>query len=110
MPLQQQTETCLIAVPDPNSPYSDNADLFSPPAGTFTYPTNPVYAGNAADVVEFRVKPLRDETAFRVTLNALKDPALTGFTIAIGGRESMSRPFGGSTYLIEIVQPPRRAR
>jgi hypothetical protein len=32
------------------------------------------------------------------------------FTVAIGGRESMSQPFGGSTYLIEIVQPSRRAR
>src|SRR5213595_3362727 len=41
-----------IGTPDPNSPWSDSADLFSPPAGTFTYPTDadpahPVYANNA---------------------------------------------------------------
>jgi hypothetical protein len=32
------------------------------------------------------------------------------FTVAIGGRESRSRPFGGSTYLVEIVQPREPAR
>ena len=30
------------------------------PNGTLTYPTGPGYANNAADLVEFRVKPLRD--------------------------------------------------
>ena len=33
------------------------------------------YAGNAADFVEIRVKPLAGATAFRVTLNSLTDPA-----------------------------------
>src|SRR4051794_33453333 len=42
-----------IGTPDSNSPWGDNADLFSPPAGTFTYPTDPAYAGNAADLLEF---------------------------------------------------------
>ena len=70
--------------PDPNNPLGPNADLYSPAAGSFTYPTDPAYGGNAADLVEFRVKPLDDATAFRVTLNTLKDPARTGFTIAIG--------------------------
>ena len=70
--------------PDPNNPLGPNADLYSPPAGSATYPTDPVYGGTAADLVELRVKPLADATAFRVTLNALKDPAKTAFTIAIG--------------------------
>src|SRR3954453_7531848 len=74
--------------PDTNNPLGPNADLYSPPAGSLTYPTNPVYGDNAADLVEFRVKPLDDSTAFRVTLNTLKDPAKTAFTIAIGSSDS----------------------
>jgi hypothetical protein len=69
---------------DPNAPVGANAFLFSPTAGTFTYPTDPVYANNAADLVELRVKPLADATAFRVTLNSLKDAGKVGFTIALG--------------------------
>src|SRR5205085_1092173 len=49
-----------------------------------TYPTDPIYGGNAADLVEFRVKPLADSTALRVTLNTLKDADRTAFTVAIG--------------------------
>src|SRR4051794_32881445 len=59
-------------------------DSFSGPNGTYTYPTNPAYAGNAADLVELRVKPLASATAFRITLNTLKDPSLVATTIAIG--------------------------
>jgi hypothetical protein len=70
--------------PDDNSPFGPNAFLFSPVAGTFTYPTAPVYANNAADLVELRVRPLADATAFRVTLNTLKDAGRTAFTIALG--------------------------
>jgi pimeloyl-ACP methyl ester carboxylesterase len=69
---------------DPNNPLGPNADLYSPPAGSATYPTDAAYGGNAADLVEFRVKPLDHATAFRVTLNTLKDPTKTAFTIAIG--------------------------
>src|SRR2546426_1024912 len=71
-------------VPDSNPPVGPNAFLFAPVAGTFTYPTNPVYADNAADLVETRVRALPDATAFRVTLNTLKDPSRTAFTIALG--------------------------
>lgn len=73
--------------PDPNAPVGSRAHLFSPTAGTFTYPTTPAYANDAADLVEFRVKPLASETAFRVTLNTLIDPDLVGFTIALGGTD-----------------------
>ena len=66
---------------DPES----QGDGFSRPAGTYTYPTAAAYANNAADLVEFRVKPLDDSTAFRVTLNTLLDPSLVAFSVAIGG-------------------------
>jgi dienelactone hydrolase len=82
-------------VKDPNDPYGADADLYSPPAGSFTYPTAKVYANNAADLVELRVKPLAKTTAFRVTLNTLKDPARSAFTIALGDSSSaVSWPAG----------------
>jgi len=72
-----------VGTPDPTDPFGAG-DLFSPKHGTVTYPTDPVYANNAADLVELRVKPLPTETAFRVTLNTLKDPSKVAFTIALG--------------------------
>jgi hypothetical protein len=69
---------------DPNDPHGPNSNLFSPTDGSVTYPTDAVFAQNAADLVELRVRPLADATAFRVTLNSLKDPARTAFTIALG--------------------------
>lgn len=77
-------------VPDQNAPVGANAFLFSPSAGTYTYPTDSVYAGNAADLVEFRVKPLADATEFRVTLNTLQDPSRIAFTVALGGVPGMN--------------------
>src|SRR4051794_16146634 len=80
---------------DSNSPFGANAFLFSPTAGAYTYPTDPVYANNAADLVELRVRALPDATAFRVTLNTLKDPERVGFTIARGTSASaVSGPHG----------------
>ncbi len=70
---------------DPGDPRM-GGNLFSKQNGTYTYPTDAAYAGNAADLVEFRVKPLRTATAFRVTLNTYKNRLLTAFTIAIGGK------------------------
>src|SRR5437764_13706830 len=58
-------------IADPNTPYGAGTNLFSPTGGTFTYPIDKAYANNGADLVEFRVKPLADATAFRVTLNTL---------------------------------------
>jgi pimeloyl-ACP methyl ester carboxylesterase len=78
-------------LPDPADPRQNNQ--FSEPNGTYTYPSNPVYANNAANLVEFRVKPLPDETAFRITLNTLKDPALVAFTIALGGTSGIDVPW-----------------
>ena len=84
-----------MGVKDSNDPYGASADLYSPPQGTFTYPTAKVYANNAADLVEFRTKPLAKGTAFRVTLNTLIDPAKSAFTIALGSSSSsVAWPFG----------------
>src|SRR2546430_542900 len=83
--------------PDPSDP-KGGGNLFSKPNGTYTYPTDARYANNAADFVEFRVKPLRRSTVFRVTLNTLKSKSLVAFTVAIGGRQGKPRafPFGAN--------------
>ena len=85
-------------VRDPNDPRTAG-DLFSAPNGTYTYPTGPGYNGDAADLVEFRVRPLADATAFRVTLNTLVDSNLAAFTIAIGTPASpvVSFPHGAQS-------------
>ena len=44
---------------DPGDPRV-SGDTFSAPNGTYTYPTAPAYADNAADLVELRVKPLAE--------------------------------------------------
>jgi len=76
---------------DPNDKHPQ-ADLFSLRTGTYTYPGDPRYQGNAADLVELRVKPLDGATAFRITLTELSDPALVAATIGIGTPSSASKP------------------
>ena len=76
---------------DPADPKAQGS-VFSRTNGTYTYPTDPAYAHNAADLVELRVRPVRRATAFRVTLNTMKDPKLGAFTIALGGRASEPHP------------------
>ncbi|MEA2422845.1 MAG: hypothetical protein QOF55_1944, partial [Thermoleophilaceae bacterium] len=72
-----------------------SSDLFAMPNGTYTYPADPAYAMNAADLVEFRVKPLADSTAFRATLNTMIDARVYGLTIAIGGTPGVELPVPG---------------
>ncbi len=79
-------------VSDPTDPRS-SGETFSKPNGTYSYPTGPGYANDAADLVEFRAKPTARATAFRVTLNTLQNPALIAFSIAIGGRPGHPHPF-----------------
>src|SRR3954454_3427412 len=70
---------------DPNDPFNQVENMFAPKHGTLSYPTDTAtFANNAADLVELRVKPLPTATAFRVTLNTLKAPDRTAFTIALG--------------------------
>src|SRR4051812_48933752 len=68
---------------DPGDPRSGD-DTFSEPNGTYRYPTDPAFAQNAADLVEFRVKRSTDSTLFRLTLNTLNDAQRVGAVIAIG--------------------------
>jgi hypothetical protein len=80
---------------DRNDPYGAGSHLYSSAGGTFTYPTDKIYANNAADLVELRIKPLSGATAFRVTLNTLLDASRTGFTIALGdGGTAAAWPYG----------------
>ena len=81
---------------DPGDPRTAG-DSFSAPNGTYTYPTAPAYANNAADLVELRVKPLANATAFRITLNTMKNPSLVATTIAIGDLAAAPRfPHGAN--------------
>jgi dienelactone hydrolase len=96
-------------VPDPTDPRAisiggEEGDLFSKPNGTYTYPTGPGYNNNAADLVEFRVKPLKTATAFRVTLNTLENPALIAFSIAIGGTPGHTYPFPDGANVVAPAQ------
>jgi hypothetical protein len=84
-----------LGVPDPGTPWDTGSFTFSPVGGTFTYPSDPVYANNAADLVELRIKPLATATAFRVTFNSLLDASKTAFTIALGSSDApRAWPFG----------------
>jgi dienelactone hydrolase len=67
---------------DPNDP--KGGATFARFNGTYDYPTDPAYAENAADLVELRVKPVRKQTAFRLTYNSMSDPELVATSIAIG--------------------------
>ena len=81
---------------DPGDPRT-GADTFSTPSGTYTYPSAPQYADNAADLVELRVKPVAGATAFRLTLNTLLDPDAVAATIAIGSSAvPMTFPHGAN--------------
>jgi hypothetical protein len=86
-------------VADPNNPQasgqpdSTGGDSFSTPDGTYTYPSGPGYDGNAANLLELRVKPLAEATAFRITLNTLENPSLVATAIAIGGTPGVTHPF-----------------
>ncbi len=68
---------------DPADPRTGD-DTFSQPNGTYTYPADPAFAGNAADLVELRVRRVAGATAFRLTLNTMLDPERVVATIAIG--------------------------
>src|SRR3954451_8310646 len=85
---------------DPNDPFNQVENMFSPKRGTLSYPTDTAtYANNAADLVEFRVKPTRTATAFRVTLNTMKAPDTAAFTIALGDSdEKYAWPHGANVH------------
>src|SRR5581483_12219938 len=76
-------------------------DAFSLRTGTYSYPSDPRYLGNAADLVELRVKPLDTATAFRITLTELSDPSLVATTIGIGtpGSAAKQAPDGANVAM-----------
>ena len=80
---------------DPNDPKT-RGNLFSKPYGTYTYPSNRAYADNAADFVEVRLRRVPGATAFRVTLNTLKDPTLIAFSFALGNGVLAPFPYGAN--------------
>jgi len=61
----------------------DSAADFSPTSGNVAYPIADRFGGNAADLVELRVKPTRGAVLYRVTLNTVKvdDAAIVGIGI-----------------------------
>jgi predicted esterase len=80
-------------VADPAAASDAASQAFSLPNGNYTYPTAAAYAGNAADFVELRAKPLASSTAFRITMQSMKDPSLIGISIALGSPASAAHAF-----------------
>ncbi|WP_038532204.1 hypothetical protein [Amycolatopsis methanolica] len=77
---------------------------YSWPANTmlrnYTYPDDPAYRANAADLIELRVKPLADSTAFRITYNTMTGPELVATTLALGGSTApRAVPHGANTVM-----------
>lgn len=58
--------------------------VFSRYAGTYNYPDDPVYANNAADLLEFRVTRGAGATLFRLSLNTLLDANRVAATLTLG--------------------------
>ncbi|MGI8750441.1 MAG: hypothetical protein ACR2J6_07820, partial [Thermoleophilaceae bacterium] len=52
-------------------------DIAASTAGDVLYPSAARFAGNAADLVELRIKPTADAIVYRVTLNSVTDDATT---------------------------------
>ncbi|MGI8438681.1 MAG: hypothetical protein ACR2NV_00505 [Thermoleophilaceae bacterium] len=81
-------------------PKTKNNYGFSPTAGDYLYPTDKKYGRNAADIVEFRVKPTPQAIVYRVTLNTVKadDATVVGIGIdtnpASGGDADVLWPDG----------------
>jgi len=81
------------SIPNPAPPIPDLSA-----SGDYTYPTDPKFAGNAADLVELRIKPTNEATAFRVTYNSMVDPEVTAITIGIGDSGTpLLMPHGANT-------------
>jgi hypothetical protein len=67
MPVDAVNQTAA----DPTTAAGLSADALAYQVGSITYPTAPMYAGNAADLVEFRMVPGATSTAYRFTLDTL---------------------------------------
>ncbi|GAA5102029.1 hypothetical protein [Haloechinothrix salitolerans] len=66
----------------------------------YTYPDDPAYRANAADLVELRAKPHGNTTAFRITYNTMTNSDLVATTIALGASaQPRQAPHGANTVL-----------
>jgi hypothetical protein len=79
MPVDPANQTAT----DPTTVNGLSANALAYQVGSITYPTDPVYAGNAADLVEFRMVPGADSTAYRFTLDTLRRADTTILTLAL---------------------------
>ncbi|GAC1441753.1 MAG: hypothetical protein NVSMB55_10380 [Mycobacteriales bacterium] len=79
MPVDPVNQTAT----DPTTVNGLSANALVYQVGSITYPTDPVYAGNAADLVEFRMVPGADSTAYRFTLDTLRRADTTIVTLAL---------------------------
>jgi hypothetical protein len=69
-------------------------------AARYTYPTDPAYARNAADLVELRIRPLHTATAIRLTYNTLIRSQLTATTVALGSSpKALPVPHGANARM-----------
>jgi hypothetical protein len=68
------------------------SDIAASTAGDALYPTAERYAGNAADIVELRIKPTADAIVYRVTLNTVKAPETTVVGLGIDTDRSGDAP------------------
>src|SRR5581483_4626878 len=87
-------------------PYDDNGGgvqyrwFYDTIFRNYTYPDDPVYRRNLANLLEVRIRPLADATAFRVTMNTMTDPARLGLTLALGSSSTPAQvPHGANTVM-----------
>lgn len=79
MPVDPVNETAS----DPTTVNGLSGDALVYQVGSVSYPTDPVYAGNAADLVEMRMVPGATSTAYRFTLDTLRRADTTIMTVAL---------------------------
>jgi len=76
--------------PDPHWPKPYNGA--KPPTGNVVYPTDfETYGNNAADLLEFRARPVPEGVAYRITLQTMKQPDAAAVAIGIDAGESGGR-------------------
>lgn len=85
-------------VPGPGTRFDNGRSAATQTAGDVQYPTAERYGANAADLVEFRVKPTADAIVYRVTLNTARtaDAAVVGIGIDTdrSGGPAVGWPYG----------------
>src|SRR4051794_35672160 len=85
-------------VPGPGTRFDNGRNGTGPTIGDVQYPTAERYGANAADLVEFRIKPTADAIVYRVTLNTARAANATVVGIGVdsdrSGGASVAWPYG----------------